>query len=83
LKATDKAQSEDYFRQALDQNTRMLPALYEMAKLKYDQAQYKQSRAYLQRTQAVAGYSATTLWLVMRNAMRLGNSGAAGGHRLR
>jgi type IV pilus assembly protein PilF len=83
LKATDEAQSEDYFRQALGQNPRIVPAFYEMAKLKYDQAQYKQSRAYLQRNEAVAGYSATILWLATRNARRLGDSGAVEGYRLR
>jgi type IV pilus assembly protein PilF len=65
LKAPDNQKAEDYFRKALDKNPKFAPALYEIARLTYEQHRYLQTMAYLERYEEAAGHNANTLWLAV------------------
>ena len=45
----DQVMSEQYFRRALDINPNFPEALYQMAQLSYDQQNYLQARAFIER----------------------------------
>lgn len=47
--AGQEAQAEDYFRKALEKNNRFAEALYQMAKLHYEKANYTKAEAFLYR----------------------------------
>lgn len=82
LKESNAKKAEDYFRQALDKNPRFAPALYEMARLTYEQHNYAQTRDYLGRYEKAAGHNAHTLWLAVQTETELGNRSAAGSYAL-
>lgn len=88
LRVPDQDKAERYFRQALQRNPEFLPALYEMARLSYEQQRYLQTRAFLQRYEAALEKAAkrnpqiptTTpqvLWLCIQTERTMGNGMAA------
>ena len=88
LRMPDVVKAEDYFRKALAKNPDYLPALYEMALITFEQKNYLQTRAFLQRYDAVraqivgedAGarkFHPQMLWLCVQSEMQLGNRSAA------
>lgn len=88
LRIPDRDKAERYFRRALERNPEFLPALLEMAKLSYAQRRHLQTRAFLQRYEAVLEKAArrnpqlptTTpqvLWLCIQTERGLGNGPAA------
>ncbi|MGH8503556.1 MAG: type IV pilus biogenesis/stability protein PilW [Gammaproteobacteria bacterium] len=77
LKASDDEQAEDAFRRALDKNPTFIPALYEMARLTYDQQRYAQTRRFLDRYEQAAGHNARSLLLAVQTETELGDREAA------
>lgn len=65
-KIPDTEKAEQYFRAALDTDPAYVPALLNMVRTTYTQGNYMSSRAYLQRFEQVAPYSAESLWLGVR-----------------
>lgn len=88
LRKPDEAAAERFFREALERNPEYRPALYEMAKLSYDRGRYLQTRAYIQRYEAVLTKMASRnpqiptttpeiLWLCIQAERAMGNGIAA------
>ncbi len=72
MQAKDNAAAEQHFRQALQTNPEFAPALFPLAQLNFDQANFLQARAYYQRYLEVAPQSARTLWLGIKIERALG-----------
>lgn len=62
-----------YFKQALSLNEAYAPALLEMQKISYQNAEYVAAKAYLQRYLTIAPHTAGTLWFGMQTERALGN----------
>jgi type IV pilus assembly protein PilF len=69
--------SEQNLRKALAVRPRYGEALFQMAELAYQQADYLTARGFLERYMAVSRTSPDTLWLGVRIERSLGNSTAA------
>jgi type IV pilus assembly protein PilF len=82
LKAPNAEQAEEYFRAALDKNPKFAPALFEMARLSFEQEDYAKARAFLERYRKSAGHDARTLLLAVRTEDQLGDRHAARGYAL-
>lgn len=80
LKASNEERAEDAFRRALAKNSTFIPALYEMARLTYDQQRYAQTRQFLDRYAQAAGHNAQSLLLAVQTETELGNRDAARGY---
>tara|TARA_R110000868_G_scaffold362686_1_gene624877 strand:+ start:18905 stop:19675 length:771 start_codon:yes stop_codon:yes gene_type:complete len=66
--------AKQYFEKALQQNPDSSSALLELAKLEFDQADYKQANTYLQTyMKKVTTPNAEALWLAIRVAQRAGD----------
>jgi len=76
----DKA--DNYFRVALKRNTRVTPALIQMAELSYEQGQYLPARGYLQRYLELTKHTPKSLWLGIRIENELGDSNAVSSYAL-
>jgi type IV pilus assembly protein PilF len=63
LRIPDKGKAEKYFREALNANPLLAPALLEMSALSVDSGEYLQARGFLQRYEAIAPHTAQSLWL--------------------
>jgi type IV pilus assembly protein PilF len=72
-RAGDKAKAERYYRRALSANKRYAPALFQMAKLSFDENKFLSARAYLERYHGETKESAASLWLGVRVEQRLGD----------
>lgn len=57
--------ADRYLRTALQRNKRFSPALFQMAKLKFEQKNYLSVRAYLQRFRMVQKSTSASLWLTI------------------
>lgn len=57
--------AEEYFRQALRRDPRFPDALWQMANVAYEQGNYLQARAFLQRYAEKASEGSSALWLGM------------------
>jgi len=68
--------AEEYFRQALRRNSRFPDALWQMANVAYEQENYLQARAFLQRYAERAPEGPQVLSLGMRIEMELGDDAA-------
>jgi type IV pilus assembly protein PilF len=77
LRAPDNNKAEAYFHKSLDKNPEFAPAVYEMARLSYEQKRYTQTQAYLNRYKRIGGDTAGTLWLAWQIETQLGNRNAA------
>ncbi|MGD8742023.1 MAG: type IV pilus biogenesis/stability protein PilW [Granulosicoccaceae bacterium] len=74
--------AEQYFRSVLKQRPKQPQALFNMAKINFDQANYLRARAYLQRYLEVARHTAETLWLGIRVERILGDKNALASYSL-
>lgn len=73
-KINDAAAAAQYFRKALDINPNFPEALYQMARVSYNQKQYLQARAYLQRFEDVTPQERPEVLLLgVQNERALGN----------
>lgn len=88
LKVPNQDEAERYFRRALEHNPEFVPALYEMAQLSFNDKNYLQTRAYIQRYEAALEKLAQTnpqipktspqiLWLCVRAEDAMGNPAAS------
>jgi len=75
--SADNVSAEKYLRAALKLNPRLPKSLYQMAGISYQEQNYLQARAYLQRFEAVAAPGADSLWLGFRIEKQNGNNEAA------
>ncbi len=65
--------AEDNFRQALLENKRYLPALFEMQKSSYRSGKFMSARAFLERYLEVSKHTSATLWYAVQTERALGN----------
>ena len=65
--------AEDNFRQALLENKRYLPALFEMQKISYRSGKYMSARAFLARYLEISKHTPATLWYAVQTERVLGN----------
>ena len=77
MQIPDMEKAETYFRNALEIDSRFLPALTRMVQLRYDQGNYVGARAYLQRIEELAPLSPELLWLGVRVEDAWGNREAS------
>ena len=76
----DKA--EDYFRQALQINPQIAPALLLMAEISYNQDRAMSARGYLQRFQQISRHTPKSLWLGIQVEQELGDADAVSSYAL-
>lgn len=82
LKIPDFERSETNLRKALQRNSNLPSALYNMSKLNYLKGRYAVSKTYLERYHKAVGKSPESLWLGMRLAWQLGDSQTAASYAL-
>jgi type IV pilus assembly protein PilF len=67
--------AKEYLRRALAEKSNFGPALYNMAKLMYEEGAYDQAKIYIDQYHLVARASAASLWLAIRNTLELDDHG--------
>jgi type IV pilus assembly protein PilF len=77
------AQSEAYFRKAIEVDPKNAGALYELARISFDKQDFLRARAFVQRLESLSPPEASTLDLAARIEERLGDAGAAAKYRER
>ena len=82
VNAKQYERAEGYFRKVLQANSKHAVALYQMAKLNYENGRYLQARAYIQRFSSVSRPSPQGLWLGVRIERKMGDKGAAASYAL-
>ncbi len=75
-------QAEVYFREALKVDSRMYPALFQMADISYTQKHYTLAQSYLNRYAEATEHNAASLWLAVRVEKALGDRDAAASYGL-
>ena len=74
--------AEKYFRQALTLNSEVPTALLQMSQLSYDLQNFLSARGYLQRYQAVANHTASSLLLGIKIEKELGDRNAVSSYEI-
>ncbi len=82
LRKKDLKKAEAYFRRALRYNPKFYLALFNMARLSYQQGFYLPARAFLQRYLEVARHSPPSLWLGYLIESKLGNANRSASYAL-
>ena len=77
LRIPDLVKAEKYFRQALQINPKLPNSLYQLAQLNFDEHQYLEARAFLQRFFSIAEDTPQSLWLGVRIEQAQGDKEAA------
>lgn len=67
--------AKEYLAKALTVKSNFGPALYNMAKLNYQEGIFDQAKIYIDRYHLVARVSAPSLWLAIRNTLELDSEG--------
>jgi type IV pilus assembly protein PilF len=75
--AGEKDKAEQYLRAALEKAPKFPDALYNLMELSYQDGNYLQARAFLQRYRAVSPESAPLLWMCFRVEQALNNADGA------
>ncbi len=83
LKKPDRAAAERYFRQALQRNPVLAPALLQMARLSYESGNVISARGFMERYVKAGPETAESLWLGVRVERSLGNRNAEANYALR
>ena len=78
----DLAAAEEYYRLALQINSRFAPALLQMSIIRYQESNYLGARAYLERLQEVASHNPQSLWLAVRTEFALNDHEAWGAYSM-
>ncbi|RKZ97009.1 MAG: type IV pilus biogenesis/stability protein PilW [Gammaproteobacteria bacterium] len=81
-KIPDFTLAEDYFRKALQINPNLSKSLLKMADLKYQNIDYLQARAYIQRYHSVAQWTPKALLLGIKIESKLGDKDAVSSYIL-
>ena len=79
---TQTAAAEKYFREALAINPQVPSALLQMAQISYDQSNFLNARAYLQRYQSQARHTASSLELGIKIEQQLGDKNAVSSYQM-
>ena len=74
--------AENYFRDALKRNPKIVPAHIQMAELSYNQGNYLPARGYLQRYLGATKHTPKSLWLGIRIERELGDKDAVSSYAL-
>ena len=74
--------AERYFREALNRNPEIAPALLKMSELTYKQNDYLNARAYLQRYLEIGKHTPKSLWLGIEIERELGDKNAVSSYAL-
>lgn len=82
FRAGNMDKAENYFRSALQINKKFPPALYQMARLKFEQKNYLSVRAYLQRFREVQAFTPAALWLGIQAEHLMKNEDAVSSYAL-
>lgn len=82
VRSKDLKKAETEFRAALQKNPKFAIALFQMAKLSYENGRMLQTRAYLQRFDEVAAPGPESLWLSIRVEKKLGDQNAVASQSL-
>lgn len=78
----DMVKAESYFRRALQINPNLSKSLMGMADLSFEQANYMQSRTYLQRFNSVSPWTPQALLTAIQTEKKLGNEDAVSSYKL-
>lgn len=78
----DMAKAETYFRHALQLEPALSKSLIQMAELSYEQANYLQARAYVQRYQAQGHWTPHALLLAIKTENKLNDQDAVSSYKL-
>ncbi len=78
----DRDSAESDFRNALQRNPRVAPALLHMSRISYEQGNYLSARGYLQRYLELTRHSAQSLWLGIRIERELGDKDTQSSYEL-
>ncbi len=78
----DITKAEQYFRQALQMNPNLSKALIQMANISYEQSDYLQARAYIQRYQSVSQWTSQSLFLAIKTENQLNDQDAVASYAL-
>ena len=81
-KIPDFTLAEEYFRKALQMNPNLRKSLLQMANLKYENIDYLQARAYIQRYHAIAPWTPKALLLGIKIESKLGDANAVSSYIL-
>ncbi len=81
-KNNQQSKAEDYFRQALERNPRVAPALIQMAEISYDDNDYLSARDYLNRYLKVSKHTAKSLWIGIQVENELGDMDRASSYTM-
>jgi type IV pilus assembly protein PilF len=71
MKAGRLDATREYLNKALSERSNFAPALITMARLSFEEMDYEQAKAYLDRYHLVARPSASSLWLDIRSALKM------------
>lgn len=82
VQAGDHVTAEKHFRDALQINPRIAPALLQMSDISYAAARYLPARAYLQRYLEIGAHTAQSLWLGIKIERELGDKDALSSYGL-
>jgi type IV pilus assembly protein PilF len=74
--------SEEYFRKALQRNPNLPKSLIQMAEINFERGDYLQSRAYVQRYQSVARWTAKALYIGIKTENKLQDLDAVASYAL-
>ncbi len=74
--------AEKYFRKALGENPKVIPALLQMIEISYVTKNYLSARGYLQRYLEVSPHTAKSLWLGIQVESKLGDNNALSSYEL-
>lgn len=75
-------QAEKYFRQALQINPNLSKSLLQMAMISFEQNDFLQARAYIERYQAVARWTSQSLLLAIKTENQLNDQNAVASYSL-
>lgn len=78
----DMVKAESYFRRALQINPNLSKSLMGMADLSYEQTNYMQARAYVQRFNSVSPWTPQALLTAIKTEQKLGNEDAVSSYKL-
>jgi type IV pilus assembly protein PilF len=81
LASIDRVEAEVYLRKALSINPRLAPALFKLARMKFETNQHLSSRAYIERLFAITEPQPDSLLLAYRIELSLNANDVAGEYR--
>ena len=80
-KIGETERAESYLKKSLDTNPRLKPALFNLAKIKFDEGSYMSARAYIERFYAITKPQPESLFLGYQIESKLGANDVADDYR--